>query len=179
MAEIEVGSLGDRLTDEEVAELRKALEKVGVKKLPSGEEGDAATIASALNDDAVQELLDRLDDYDASCDIYVPADFEGHIAIGDYRIGSVTALLDALDEVREDLALEEEDEAEEEEEEDDDDSDEEEEEEEEPEEEEDEEDHDTHVRHELETRLRKTWKPVHQGAQAARDRKLSLFIRLG
>jgi hypothetical protein len=182
MADIDVGPLTDSLEDDEITELGKDLEKLGVKKLPSGDASNAATLAT-LDDDVLQELLDRLDDYDAACDIYVPAEFEGQVDAGDYKVGSIVALLDALEEVREELALDEDGENEEEDEDEDEDED---------DDDEDEDDDDDDVsdddeeaeeeyakRAEMEERVKRAWQKVRAGAQAARQRQLSLFLRIG
>lgn len=134
MAEIEIGPLNDRLSDDEIAELGKKIDKKGYGKLPTGDEKSLSFQGETVDQSALGDLIDRLDAYDAAAEIYVPLEFDGQIEVGDLRIGSLPALLDALEELTEDL--EEENDADDDDEDDADDDDEEDEEEEEVEEEE-------------------------------------------
>ncbi len=103
MAEIEIGPLHDRLSDDEVADLAKKLDKKGYGKLPAGDEKSLAIQGETVDGPALTDLIDRLDAYDAAAEIYVPLEFDGQIEVGDLRIGSLPALIDALEELTEDL----------------------------------------------------------------------------
>lgn len=103
MAEIEIGPLHDRLSDDEVADLAKKIDKKGYGKLPAGDEKSLAIQGETVDGPALTDLIDRLDAYDAAAEIYVPLEFDGQIEVGDLRIGSLPALLDALEELTEDL----------------------------------------------------------------------------
>ena len=85
------------------------------------------TIAARLSEEALTEFLDSLDAHDLGAEIYLPIEFEGRVTVGDFRVASTQALLDVLEEMREELDVdgEEEDEDEEEEEEEEDEEDEE------------------------------------------------------
>jgi hypothetical protein len=151
MAEIEIGPLSNRFSDEEIAELAKRMEKLGAPPLPRTDERHAATIADDVDDDALSELMDRLDAHDLAADVYLPIEFEGVIEIADLRVASAAALLDALDEVKEELDADEDDLDEEYDDDDDEPS--------------------------LEAEVRDAWRYVLDGANAALDKKLPLLIK--
>src|SRR5262245_39890621 len=119
MADIEIGVLSDRLTDEEVVEVQKALQKAGVPKLPKADESLAYTVAKGIDEDLLAEFLDRLEASDIGCHIYLPVEFDGTVDAAEVKVGSLAILIDVLEELKEDLEIDEEDdeEAEEEEEE--------------------------------------------------------------
>ncbi len=108
MAEIEIGPLDDRLTDEEIAELAAQLEKVGAPQLPRGDEGHQATLGDGMDDNALSEFMDRLEGHDIAADIYLPVEFEGIVEVANLRIGSLPLLLEVLDELKDELDDEEE-----------------------------------------------------------------------
>jgi hypothetical protein len=153
MAEIEIGPLTDRLTDEEIAEIARYLERVGAPTLPRGDESVAGPIHDDLDSDALSEFLDRLDAHDIAADIYLPIEFDGFVEVAELRVASATVLLEALDEVKEELAGDDDDDDEYDEDEDDDD------------------------RADSEEEQRQVWRAFYDGAVAAVDRKLPLHIR--
>ena len=161
MAEIEIGPLADRLADDELAELKGKLTKLGVTSPSSEDDGGATTVAS-VDGDVLIEFLDRLDAEDMACDIYLPVDFDGRIEVGDYRIGSAAQLVEVLEEIKDELAPDE-DEEDEVEDEDDDDEDE-------------EEDDDYRSMKLIEAKLRRLWKVVYDGARTAIDLRLPLYV---
>jgi hypothetical protein len=122
MAEIELAPLSHRLDDEEMKTLSKLLEEVGAPTVGRADEHVSHTIAARLSEEALTEFLDRLDAHDLGAEIYLPIEFEGRVTVGDYRVASTQALLDVLEEMREELDVdaEQEDDDEDEEEEDDD-----------------------------------------------------------
>jgi hypothetical protein len=121
MAEIELAPLSHRLDDEEMKTLSKLLEEVGATAVGRADEHVSHTIAARLSEEALTEFLDRLDAHDLGAEIYVPVEFEGRVTVGEYRVASTQALLDVLEEMREELDVDAEEEDEEEEEEDDED----------------------------------------------------------
>jgi hypothetical protein len=151
MAEIEVGPLSDRLSDEEIAELAKQMERLGAPQLPRSD-GEGAVLADGIDDDAMTEFRDRLDAHDLAAEIYLPIEFEGAAEVAGLRVASASALLDALDEVKDELDVDED----------------------EDEEEDDEHDDDRDI---MEAQLKQLWKIFHDAAQAAMDKKLPLHIR--
>jgi hypothetical protein len=161
MAEIEIGPLADRLGDDELEELNRKLEKLGAPKLPAEDDSGATAVAS-VDGDVLVEFLDRLDAYDLACDIYLPMDFEGRVEVGEIRFGSAAALVEVLEEMKDEIAPEEEDEDGDE----DDDED----------EDEDDEDDDYSDLKLIEAKLRRLWKVVYDGAQTALDRRLPLYV---
>lgn len=109
MAVIEIQPLTERLSDEEIEELADALETVGAPRLLRSTEGNELTLAEGIDEDVLDELLDRLEEHDAACEIYLPAEFDGRVAVGDMMVGSVSSLVDALEVLRDELAGDEDD----------------------------------------------------------------------
>ena len=56
------------------------------------------------------EFLDRLEAHDIAADIYLPVEFEGRLPVGDFRVASAQTLVDVLEEMKEELAVEEDEE---------------------------------------------------------------------
>ncbi|MBK8482274.1 MAG: hypothetical protein IPL40_14085 [Proteobacteria bacterium] len=104
MAELRLLALDEALSDEKLARLRKALEELGVRELPEGD--DAADIEEVLSENQLTDFQDRLEAHDIACDVYLPVEFEGRFELGDRSFGSAHALLAALDELRDELDVE-------------------------------------------------------------------------
>jgi hypothetical protein len=152
MAEIEIGPLTDRFNDDEIAELAAQLEKVGAPQLPRGDESQQTSLGEGLDDTALSEFLDRLEGHDAAADVYLPVEFDGIFEVAELRVASLPALLEVLEELKDELDEEEE------------------------EEEDDEEAHDDDQRI-LSQQLRQAWKLFFNGATAAIERHLPLHIK--
>ena len=103
MAEIELAPLSHRLDEDEVRTLAKLLAEAGAPPFDKTDEHASHTIAARLSEEALTEFLDRLDAHDLGAEIYVPLEFEGRVVVGDYRVASSQALLDVLEEMREEL----------------------------------------------------------------------------
>ena len=157
MAEIELAPLSHRLDEDEMRTLGKLLKEAGVDPLDKGDEHASHTIAARLSEEALTEFLDRLDAHDLGAEIYMPVEFEGRVTVGDFRVASSQALLDVLEEMREELSV---------------DTDEPEEDE---EEEEDEDDDEGTV---IEAQLRHIWHLVADGATESIDKGMPLHIQL-
>ncbi len=158
MAEIEVGPLSDRLTDDEIAELSRQMDKHGVPHMPTAaadEESAVAEVAETIDDDALSEFFTRLEASDAAAEIYLPVEFDGTVETAGLRAGSLNVLIDVLGELKDELDLA--DEEDEDEDEDEDDLDEEQE--------------------LLDGQLRQAWKLMNKSAQLAFDRKLPLHVK--
>ena len=125
----------------------------------NADENVSHTIAARLSEEALTEFLDRLDAHDLGAEIYLPIEFEGRVTIGEYRVASTQALLDVLEEMREELDVDAEDEDEDEEEEEDED--------------EDDEDEGTVI----EAQLRHIWHLVSDGAVESIEKGLPLHIQ--
>jgi hypothetical protein len=108
MSAIELGPLADRLDDEEMKTLGRLLEQAG-SKLPPLDDHTTQTFAKRLSEEAMTEFLDRLDAHDVAADIYLPVEFEGPLTVGDFRVASAYALQETLEEMKEELAIEEDD----------------------------------------------------------------------
>jgi hypothetical protein len=151
MAEIEIGPLTDRLTDEEIGELAAALEKVGAPQLPRGDESHQATLGDGIDDNALSEFMDRLEGHDVAADIYLPVEFDAIVEVAELRVGSLPLLVEVLDELKDELDDEEE-------------------------EAEDDEAYDDDQKI-LALQLRQAWKLFYNGANAALERHLPLHVK--
>jgi hypothetical protein len=160
MSEIELGPVSERLDEEELKTLSRLLEQAGARYPVDDENQTTSTIATRLSEDAMTEFLDRLEAHDMAADIYLPVEFEGRLAVGDYRVASAQSLADVLEEMKEELAVEEEDNY-------DDDLDE--------EEEDDEDEEEGTV---IEAQLRNIWRLVNDASGEALDKKTPLHLRV-
>jgi hypothetical protein len=153
MAEIELGPLTDRLSDDEIAELAKQMEKLGAGQMPHAEEGAAASVGDNIDDDVLSEFLDRLETSDAAAEIYLPLEFDDVLEVAGLRIASAPVLIEILEELKDELDIDEERIGDE-----------------------DDEDYDED-REALDAELRKAWKVFYATAQAAVERKLPLHVK--
>lgn len=154
MAEIEIGPLNERLSDEEIGDLRRRLDRLGAPKLPSAEDHAGGKGDQHVDSEALEELLDRLDEHEAACEIYLPVEFDGRAEVGGWRVGSAPLLLEVLDEVKDELDLEERDE----------------------EDEELDDDDDVIAHATRKSELVRAWKLLYAGAQAAIEQRLPLLL---
>ncbi len=151
MAEIEIGPLTDRLSDDEIVELAKHMEKLGAPQLPRADHTEVATLGDNIDEDALIEFYDRLDVHDMAAEIYLPIEFDGVIEVGGLRVASAAVLVDILEEVKDELDVDAE--------------------------EDDEEDEEHDDRRAVELQMRHLWKLFTDGAAASIDRKLPLHIK--
>ena len=108
MSAIELGPLSDRLDEEEIKSLGRMLEQAGAK-LPAMEDHVTQTFAKRLSEEAMTEFIDRLDAHDIAAEIYLPVEFEGPLTVGDLRVASAYSLQETLEEMKEELAIEDDD----------------------------------------------------------------------
>jgi Ran GTPase-activating protein (RanGAP) involved in mRNA processing and transport len=159
MSEIELGPVSERLDEEEIKTLGRLLDQAGAKYPLNDENQTSQIIASRLSEDAMTEFLDRLEAHDIAADMYVPTEFEGRLTVGDYRVASAQTLVDILEEMKEELAVEEDDDYDDEE-----------------DEEEDEEDEDEGTV--IEAQLRNIWRLVNDAAGESVDKGIPLHLRV-
>ena len=107
MSAIELAPLSDRLDEEEMKSLGRLLEQAGAK-LPAQDDHTTHTFAKRLNEEAMTEFLDRLDAHDVAADIYLPLEFDGPLTVGEFRVASAYSLQETLEEMKEELAIEDE-----------------------------------------------------------------------
>jgi len=157
MAEIELAPLSHRLDEDEVRTLTRLVAEAGAPAFDKTDEHASHTIAARISEEALTEFLDRLDAHDLGAEIYVPVEFEGRVVVGDFRVASSQALLDTLEEMREELNVDADDEDEDEEEEDED----------------EEEDEGTVI----EAQLRQIWHLVADGATESIEKHLPLHLQ--
>jgi hypothetical protein len=160
MAEIELAPLSHRLDDEEMKTLAKLLQEAGAPALSRVDENVSHTIAARLSEEALTEFLDRLDAHDLGAEIYVPIEFDGRVTVGDYRVASTQALMEVLEEMKEELDV-------------DGEADEDDEDEEEDEDEDEDEDEGTVI----EAQLRHIWHLVSDGAVESIEKGLPLHLQ--
>jgi len=159
MSEIELGPVSERLDEEEIKTLGRLLDQAGAKYPLNDENQTSQIIASRLSEDAMTEFLDRLEAHDIAADMYLPTEFEGRLSVGDYRVASAQTLVDILEEMKEELAVEEDDDYDDEE-----------------DEEEDEEDEDEGTV--IEAQLRNIWRLVNDAAGESVDKGIPLHLRV-
>jgi hypothetical protein len=159
MSEIELGPVSERLDEEEIKTLGRLLDQAGAKYPLNDENQTSQIIASRLSEDAMTEFLDRLEAHDIAADMYLPTEFEGRLTVGDYRVASAQTLVDILEEMKEELAVEEDDDYDDEE-----------------DEEEDEEDEDEGTV--IEAQLRNIWRLVNDAAGESVDKGIPLHLRV-
>ncbi len=157
MAEIEIGPLTDRLSDEEITDLASEMEKLGAPPLPHADDTAAAAVGGGLDDSVLGEFFDLLEIHDVAAEIYLPVEFEGAVEVAHLRVASAPVLLEVLDEIKDDLEIDE------------DDADE-------PDDVDADADADADRRL-LEAQLRQVWKLFYSGAQVAMERHLPLHVK--
>jgi hypothetical protein len=153
MAEIELGPLTDRLSEDEISELRGALERLGAPALPPTDESHARAVGD-VDDEVLAEFLDRLEAHDAACEMYLPVEFDGRVEVAELRVGSAMQLLEVLDEIKDDLAIGDDDE-----------------------DEEVDEDDDDEYGNVLQSQLRECWRAFYAGCNATLERHLPLHVK--
>lgn len=146
MAELEIAPLAHRLEEDQITLLHDLLQKHGVARLPRTA-GTPTTLGDRIDEDALREFLDLLDGHDAACDVYLPVSLRAPLRVGTLRVGTTERLLDALEELRGDLDIEDE-----------------------------EEDEEPEADDEPEARLRDLWRLFQQGAEAAQLKRLPLLV---
>jgi TATA-binding protein-associated factor Taf7 len=160
MAEIELAPLSHRLDDEEMKTLAKLLQEAGAPAFARGDENVSHTIAARLSEEALTEFLDRLDAHDLGAEIYLPIEFDGRVTVGDYRVASTQALMEVLEEMKEELDVDGEDKDEDE-----------------DEDEEEDEDEDEDEGTVIEAQLRHIWHLVSDGAVESVEKGLPLHLQ--
>jgi len=107
MPEIRFIPLEEVLSEAQLTRLDGQLKELGVEDLQLSDEDDI-DIDDVLSEDQLTDFMDRLDARDLACTIYLPMEFDGRVEIADQSIGSSHALLDVLEELREELDIDEE-----------------------------------------------------------------------
>lgn len=106
MAELRLLPLHETLNNSQLSALFKELREFGVETLPDSE--DDSDLEEALGDDQLTDFMDRLEAHDQACDVYLPVEFEGTVEVGGQAFGSAFGLLDALEELRDELDIDDE-----------------------------------------------------------------------
>ena len=104
MPELKLVPLENLLSKQDREKLMQELQELNVLELPA-EEDDGEEIEEILEDEQYADFLDRLDALDIAATVYLPVEFDGTFDVGDHTIGSGLTLLEALEELREELDL--------------------------------------------------------------------------
>jgi hypothetical protein len=104
MPELRLIPLDDVLSKAQLKNLERQLIDIGVEEVPIGADADA-DLEEALTEDQLTDFMDRLEARDMACDVYLPVEFDGRLEIGEQGVGSAYSLLEALEELREELAI--------------------------------------------------------------------------
>lgn len=107
MAEIRLLPLEEILNNDQRKKLERKLVDLGVEEIPESDE--SPDFEDALSEEQLTDFMDRLDAHDIACDIYLPVDFEGKVKIGEHHVGSAYMLVEALEEIRDELDIDGED----------------------------------------------------------------------
>ena len=107
MAELRLLPLEELFNEAQMSTLRQELSEIGVDGLPAANEEDAE-LNEVLGDDALTDFMDRLEAHDLACAVYLPVEFEGTFSVAETTVGSAHALIEALEELRVELDIDEE-----------------------------------------------------------------------
>jgi hypothetical protein len=103
VAELKLIALEELLDPGQQDKLLTQLADLGIKELPK--QADEADFDSPISDDQLTDFMDRLDAHDAACTIYLPVEFDASFELDGYTVGSIQTLLDALEEIGEELDI--------------------------------------------------------------------------
>lgn len=106
MPELRLLPLEETLSSAQIAKVRAELTELGAGDLPPDD--DDVDLDEVVTDDQLTDFMDRLEAHDLACDLYLPLEFEGVFEVEEQKVGSAQALLEALEELREELAIDEE-----------------------------------------------------------------------
>ncbi len=107
MAILELSPLGDHLEEPELTLLQSKLDELEAGPLEIDDEGESIVLSRDIEDGALAEVLDLLDANSAASDLYLPTEFEDTFEIEGLRVGSAATLLNALEELKEDIDVDE------------------------------------------------------------------------
>lgn len=105
MASLQLCPLSEHFDEDEISQLEVLLAEAGAAPLDIDEAGETRFVGSNLDDSLFAEMVDRLDVNDVGCEIFVPPQFDEVFELKGQKIGSSHALLDVLDQLREELLI--------------------------------------------------------------------------
>lgn len=106
MPELRLIPLQETMAADDLAILVQKLEELASETLPEAD--DSHDLDDVLSEDQLTDFMDRLEAHDIACDVYLPMEFEGRLEVGDRNIGSGHTLLEALEEIRDELDIDQE-----------------------------------------------------------------------
>jgi len=106
MPELRLLALDDVLGAADIKKIQQELTELEADALPEGDDYEA--IDEVLSENQLTDFMDLLDAQDMACSIYLPVEFDAQIEVESHTVGSVFSLLEALEDLREEMALEEE-----------------------------------------------------------------------
>ena len=106
MATIELAHLSDHVEPADLEAVLDAVQTESGQEFESSDEEDSEILEANIDDDIFTDFRDRLEANDLDADIYIPADFDETLHVGELRVGSTQALRVVLDSLREDFFVE-------------------------------------------------------------------------
>lgn len=103
MPELKLIPLSEVIDHEEINQLEAMLQELGASE--SEVIDDEADVEESLGEDQLTDFLDKLEAHDIACDIYLPQEFEGTLIVNDRMYGSATFLVEALEDIRDELDI--------------------------------------------------------------------------
>lgn len=104
---LSVRPIEDCLDPPRIEELRQELARRGASALPNNDGGDVDELFGDVDDDALDDVLERLAGEGIGAHIFLPVEFLGVIDIRGAKCASTFALLGALKAIRPELGLDE------------------------------------------------------------------------
>ncbi len=101
---LSVRPVDDRMNEAELGELRRKLAALGVKQLAGGDD-DVEELFGDVDDDALDEFVERLSRSGIQGDIFLPVAFKGSVQVRGMQCRSAHALLEGLEGLRAELGL--------------------------------------------------------------------------
>ncbi len=104
MASITIAPLTDILDESALDQLAKKLAEREVALRPQTDDLDHG-VENDLDDDVLTEFMNDLEDEYEQADIYIPGIFSDIITLGDFRVGSLESLIEALEALQDGLGI--------------------------------------------------------------------------
>ncbi|MBN2723385.1 MAG: hypothetical protein JXR95_04875 [Deltaproteobacteria bacterium] len=105
MAIFKISPLTDVLKEEDIENLQNEMGKLGAALVEQDDDLDQG-IETEIEDEILVEFMDSLDEEHAGADIYVPGLFTEMLSAGDFRVTSLQNLIDALENLQDELGIE-------------------------------------------------------------------------
>ncbi|MBU1380285.1 hypothetical protein KKD49_05615, partial [Myxococcota bacterium] len=104
MAIFKISPLSDVMKENDIESLENELGRLGVALREQNDDLDQG-IEGEVEDDILSEFMDSLDEEHAAADIYIPGLFSEVLPFGEIRIGSLQSLIEALENLQDELGI--------------------------------------------------------------------------